>query len=273
MKKAIEDKIKTMDTLVDSGRIKQKDSEKIKVTENVFDEATLKAIYTLSSKGIIEALGGSISTGKEANVFLADGKDHSLAVKIYRINSSTFNSMEDYIMGDPRFRDVRHTKKDIVFAWTKKEYRNLLRASEVGIKVPKPVITERNILVMEFAGKDEKPYPLLKDVRLEETTAKKVFDMLIDYIKRLYMDAELIHADLSEYNVLIETELMEPILIDMGQSVTLEHPRADQFLHRDIQNIVRYFKKYSIISNENDIYTFVTKEKKEHDHDSHQSTT
>jgi RIO kinase 1 len=87
------------------------------------------------------------------------------------------------------------------------------------------------------------------------------------------MDAELIHADLSEYNVLIETELMEPILIDMGQSVTLEHPKADQFLHRDIQNIVRYFKKYGIISNENDIYTFVTKEKKEHDHDSHQSTT
>jgi RIO kinase 1 len=102
MKKAIEDKIKTMDTLVDSGRIKQKDSEKIKVTENVFDEATLKALYTLSSKGIIEALGGSISTGKEANVFLADGKDHSLAIKIYSINSSTFNSMEDYIMGDPR---------------------------------------------------------------------------------------------------------------------------------------------------------------------------
>lgn len=95
---------------------------------------------------------------------------------------------------------------------------------------------------MEFAGKDEKPYPLLKDVQLEEATAKKVYDILRDYIKRLYMDAELIHADLSEYNVLIETEEMEPILIDMGQSVTPEHPKADQFLRRDIQNIVRYFK-------------------------------
>jgi len=269
MKKAIEDQIKTMDTLVDSGRIKKKDSEKTKVTENVFDEATLKALYTLSNKGIIEALGGSISTGKEANVFLADGKDDSLAVKIYRINSSTFNSMEDYILGDPRFRDIRHTKKEIVFAWTKKEYRNLLRAHEVGIKVPKPVLTERNILVMEFAGKDETPYPLLKDVQLEEATAKKVYDILRDYIKRLYMDAELIHADLSEYNVLIETEKMEPILIDMGQSVTPEHPKADQFLRRDIQNIARYFKKYGIKSDENEFYTFVTKDKKEHNHDSH----
>lgn len=263
MAKSIEDQIKTIDTLVDTGRNKNKDSEKRKVTENVFDEATLKAIYTLSNKGIIEALGGSISTGKEANVFLADGKEHSLAIKIYRITTSSFNSMEDYIIGDPRFRDVRHTKKDIVFAWTKKEYRNLLRASEVGIKVPKPITTERNILVMEFMGKDEKPYPLLKDVQLDEKTAKKVFDTLIDYIKKLYVDAGLVHGDLSEYNVLIETEQIEPILIDMGQSVTLEHPRADQFLRRDIQNIERYFKKYGIKSDENDLYTLITKDKKD----------
>ncbi|WP_370573890.1 serine protein kinase RIO [Methanomethylovorans sp.] len=263
MAKSIEDQIKTIDTLVDTGRNKNKDSEKRKVTENVFDEATLKAIYTLSNKGIIEALGGSISTGKEANVFLADGKEHSLAIKIYRITTSSFNSMEDYIIGDPRFRDVRHTKKDIVFAWTKKEYRNLLRAGEVGIKVPKPITTERNILVMEFMGKDEKPYPLLKDVQLDEKTAKKVFDTLIDYIKKLYVDAGLVHGDLSEYNVLIETEQIEPILIDMGQSVTLEHPRADQFLRRDIQNIERYFKKYGIKSDENDLYTLITKDKKD----------
>lgn len=269
MAKTLEDKIKNIDTLIDNGRVKNKDTEKLKVTENVFDEATLKALYTLSNKGIIEALGGSISTGKEANVFLADGKDHNLAVKIYRITSSTFNSMEDYIMGDPRFRDVRHTKKDLIFAWTKKEYRNLLRAGEVGIKVPKPITTERNILVMEFVGKDEKPYPLLKDVQLDEASAKKVFDILINYIKKLYEDAELIHGDLSEYNVLIETELVEPILIDMGQSVTLEHPRADQFLRRDIQNIVRHFKKYGIKSDETELYLFVTKDKKEQNHDSH----
>lgn len=269
MAKTLEDKIKNIDTLIDNGRVKNKDTEKLKVTENVFDEATLKALYTLSNKGIIEALGGSISTGKEANVFLADGKDHNLAVKIYRITSSTFNSMEDYIMGDPRFRDVRHTKKDLIFAWTKKEYRNLLRAGEVGIKVPKPITTERNILVMEFVGKDEKPYPLLKDVQLDEASAKKVFDILINYIKKLYEDAELIHGDLSEYNVLIETELVEPILIDMGQSVTLEHPRADQFLRRDIQNIARHFKKYGIKSDETELYLFVTKDKKEKNHDSH----
>ncbi|WP_321419730.1 serine protein kinase RIO [uncultured Methanomethylovorans sp.] len=269
MAKTLDDQIKNIDTLIDSGRAKNKDSETTKVTDNVFDEATLKALYTLSSKGIIEALGGPISTGKEANVFLADGKDHSLAVKIYRITSSTFNSMEDYIMGDPRFRDVRHTKKDLIFAWTKKEYRNLLRAGEAGIKVPKPIITERNILVMEFIGKDEKPYPLLKDVQLDEESARKVFDILINYIKKLYEDAELIHGDLSEYNVLIETELIEPILIDMGQSVTLEHPRADQFLRRDIQNIARHFRKYGIKSDETELYLFVTKDKKEQNHDSH----
>ncbi|MBC7086818.1 MAG: serine protein kinase RIO [Methanomethylovorans sp.] len=270
MTKTIEDKIKNIDQLIDSERKKQKDSEKIKVTENVFDEATLKALYTLSKKGIIEALGGPISTGKEANVFFAEGKQHhSLAVKIYRITTSTFNSMEDYIIGDPRFKDIRHTKKDIVIAWTKKEYRNLLRAVEVGIKVPKPIITERNILVMDFVGKDEKPYPLLKDVILEEEIANKVFDIIINYVKKLYQNAGLVHGDLSEYNVLIDTESMEPILIDMGQSVTLEHPKADQFLRRDIQNIVRYFRKYGIKTGENGLYLFITSDKEEHYNDSY----
>ncbi|MGM0771933.1 MAG: RIO1 family regulatory kinase/ATPase [Halobacteriota archaeon] len=40
----------------------------------------------------------------------------------------------------------------------------------------------------------------------------------------------------------------------MGQSVTLEHPRADQFLKRDIENILRYFKRYKIDASPQDIY-------------------
>jgi RIO kinase 1 len=62
---------------------------------------------------------------------------------------------------------------------------------------------------------------------------------------------------------------MEPILIDMGQSVTLEHPKADQFLRRDIQNIVRYFRKYGIKTGENGLYLFITSDKEEHYNDSY----
>lgn len=257
MKKEITKKVKRIDTEVDKLRIKRKDSDTLKVTENVFDDPTLKTLYTISSKGILKAMGGPISTGKEANVFLAEGEDKDIAVKIYRISSSTFNSMEEYILGDPRFRNVRHSKRDIIFAWTKKEQRNLIRAKEAGIRVPEPIIAERNVLVMEFMGEDGKPYPQLKDIRLEKEVARNVYDTVINYIDLLYKEANLVHGDLSEYNILIAPKTGEPVFIDMGQSVTSEHPRSRDFLLRDIENIVRYFKKYGIDEDPQQLYSSI----------------
>ncbi|KGK99413.1 serine/threonine protein kinase [Methanococcoides methylutens] len=254
MKKELEGKIKRLDNSVDKLRIRRKDSDNLKVTENVFDNATLKALYTLSNKGIVQALGGSISTGKEANVFLADGEEEDIAIKIYRISSSSFRSMEDYILGDPRFSNIRHNKRDIVFAWTKKEFRNLMRAKQAGVRVPEPIITERNILIMKFMGENGKPYPLLKDMKIQKEDGQMIFETVIDYMHKLYVDANLVHGDLSEYNILIDPEDLTPVIIDMGQSVTLEHPRADQFLKRDIENIARYFKRYKIEESPESIY-------------------
>lgn len=253
-KEGLDTKVKRLDTAVDKLRIKRKDSNTLKVTENVFDDATLKSLYTLSNKGIVQALGGSISTGKEANVFLGEGEKHDIAIKIYRISSSTFRSMEDYILGDPRFTNIRHNKRDIIFAWTKKEFRNLIRANEAGIRVPVPIITERNILIMEFMGENERPFPALKDVKLELEDGKQIFETIIDDMHKLYTKASLVHGDLSEYNILIDTNDLTPIMIDMGQSVTLEHPRADIFLKRDIENILRYFKRFKIDETPESVY-------------------
>lgn len=258
MKKEVTNKVKRIDTEVDRSRMRRKDTDTLKVKENVFDEPTLKTLYTLSNKGIVQAIGGSISTGKEANVFLAEGEEEKdIAIKIYRISSSTFNSMEDYILGDPRFRNVRHSKRDIIFAWTKKEQRNLIRAKEAGIRVPEPIVAERNILVMEFMGEDERPYPQLKDIRLDKETARPVYDTIINYLDLLYNEANLVHGDLSEYNILIVPDTKEPIIIDMGQSVTKEHPRSRDFMIRDIENIVRYFKKYGINEDPHEIYSAI----------------
>ncbi|WP_407355382.1 serine protein kinase RIO [Methanolobus sp. WCC5] len=255
MKKEIVRKVERIDTKVDKLRMKRKDTDTLKVRENVFDEPTLKTLYILSNKGIIDAMGGSISTGKEANVFLAEGEEKDVAVKIYRISSSTFNSMEDYILGDPRFRNIRHSKRDIIFAWTKKEQRNLMRAKEAGVRVPEPIVAERNILVMEFMGEDEKPYPLLKDITLEKEDAKKIYDTIMIYIDLLYNKADLIHGDLSEYNILIIPDKKDTVFIDMGQSVTLQHPRSREFLLRDIENITRYFRKYGIDDDPQELYS------------------
>jgi len=241
-------KVEELDTQIDDLRRKIKDSEDLKVQEAVFDARTLMDLYALASKGVIDALGGSISTGKEANIFQALRGCQPVALKIYRISTSNFKAMQDYLHGDPRFGSVKGTKRAVVSAWTKKEFRNLKRAEEVGILVPHPIAMRENILVMDLVKADHDPAPPLKDVTLPPEEAREVYQKLCQYVSRLYNQAGLVHADLSEFNILYNGE---PIIIDMGQSVTLDHPMAKKFLERDIGNLVRYFqKKYGIGSEE-----------------------
>ncbi|MDQ1254393.1 MAG: kinase 1 [Euryarchaeota archaeon] len=255
-----ERKIRRIDSAKDRSRAKEKDSERLKVEENVFDASTLKLLYTIANKGIIKAMGGSISTGKEANVFYAEGQEKELAVKIYRITSSTFKAMDIYIMKDPRFTNIRNNKRDIIFAWTRKEFQNLKRAKSAGVRAPEPIFAEKNILIMEFMGEKGVPYPLLKDTPLENDEPKIVFDTIVEYMHLLYKEANLIHADLSEYNILIDANNVTPIFIDMGQSVTLEHPNAREFLYRDVHNILRFFSRYGIKDKPEELLTKIQAE-------------
>jgi RIO kinase 1 len=234
--------------------VRIKDMNQLKVREDVFDEVTLLALYKLIHKKWITAIGGSISTGKEANVFFAQRGEEALAIKIYRIRTANFNTMNAYIIGDRRFSHIKHTRKDIVFTWTKKEFSNLKRASEAGVLVPEPLVWDRNILIMQFLGKDEVPYPQLRNVTLDDPG--KIYHEIISMVRRLYSRAGLVHADLSEYNILYGGD--RPYFIDMGQSVTLDHPGANAFLFRDLANINRFFSPYADVIAERTLFTDMT---------------
>jgi RIO kinase 1 len=257
-------KLRRMDEIIDEFRMRIKDSDQRGVFSDVFDEATLMALYELSRKGYIEALGGCFSTGKEANLFHALAKKDDIseiAVKIYLISTANFNAMKEYILGDPRFIGIKQSRKDIILAWTKKEFKNLKRAEEAGVRVPKPYFTKRNILLMEFIGKDGIPMPQLKEAELTHEEAKHIFNMTVEYMKLLYSKAKLVHADLSEYNILVDVNTMEPVIIDMGQSVTTDHFHADTYLRRDVANIARFFGKY-IKTDEDEMISIIKEEVK-----------
>ena len=247
----MKDKLKEIDRYLDKFRFKEKGVEDRKIYAEVLDLRTLKALYKLSAKGYIKALGGVISTGKEANVFYADGhfecEDVPIAVKIYRIETSEFYRMDEYLFGDRRFDLRRISKKDLIFIWAEKEFRNLERAYESDVRVPKPYVHYRNIILMEFLGEDEIPAPTLADIGLdlkELVDMEKLFDEVINNIKKLYKRAELVHADLSEYNIVLFKD--RPYLIDMGQSVLIDHPYARSYLERDLRNVLRFFSKFGI---------------------------
>jgi len=245
-----ESKLKKIDFYLEKLRIKEKDSSERKIYAEVLDERTLKNLYKLSKK-YIRALGGVISTGKEANVFFADGFDDGkpvpVAIKIYRTETSEFYKMDEYIFGDKRFDLRRISRKDLIDLWAEKEFRNLQRAYTSGVNVPKPIVHFKNILIMEFLGEDEIPSPSLFEIGKnlpEVVDCERLFDEIVRNVKLLYKKAELVHSDLSEYNILLHRE--EPYLIDMGQAVLTDHPNAETYFERDLRNLVRFFNKFGL---------------------------
>jgi RIO kinase 1 len=250
---SFEKRLDQFDKKLEEMGVRIKDADQFKVSEDVFDEVTLLALYKLVHKKWLSVIGGSISTGKEANVFYGERDGLGVAIKIYRIRTANFTTMSSYITGDRRFSRVKKSRKELVFAWTRKEFSNLARAQEAGIPVPEPFVWDRNILIMSYLGEDEVPYPQLKNADFDDPAG--IYATIVKYIDLLYNKAELVHGDLSEFNILYGEK---PYLIDMGQSVTRDHPRAYQFLMRDIRNINRFFKNRCDVRNDVEIFNAVT---------------
>lgn len=220
----------------------ERDSELYKIMHDVFDSSTLLTLYYMIHRGVFDSLYGAVSTGKEANIFCAlDKSGKYVAVKIYRIATSDFKNMYRYLAGDPRFRTFRRDRRHVIYTWVSREFKNLQRAHEVGVSVPKPIDFDKNVLAMEFIGQDGVPFPRMRDVPPENP--EYVFEKLVDQVKLLYDKAELVHSDLSEYNVLLTPE---PVLIDFSMATDIANPMSDELLLRDLSKLVNYFKKLGV---------------------------
>jgi RIO kinase 1 len=235
-----------------------KDADQFKVEASVFDDATLGALYKLVQDGYIDAFGGPLSTGKEANVYLAAGPDGDVAVKIYRINASDFRAMRDYLDGDPRFEGIGSDKKKVVVAWTKKEYANLRRALAAGVLVPRPHAVQRNVLVMDYLGTADGRAKRLSEVDVENP--ETAYEVVREYARRLHR-AGLVHGDLSEYNLVVHEDRI--YVLDLGQAVTVHHPNARDFLKRDCRNVASFFSRQGFDVTGDDLLTYVTAENEE----------
>ncbi|MGC8671383.1 MAG: serine protein kinase RIO [Candidatus Micrarchaeia archaeon] len=232
--------------------------EQLKIEEGVFDTRTLQRIGKLFSLGIVSRFYFKIATGKESDIYLAEPGDNVKAdivvLKIFRIETTSFRARLDYILGDPRFSSVKKDMHAIVEVWCKKEYGNLKIAQSARINAPIPYDFSGNVLAMSFIGHNGVPAPQLRNANIENPEA--VLDKIIDQAKKLY-EAGLVHADLSEYNILIKDG--EPYFIDFGQAVMTEHPASGEFLKRDLHNVLDFFsKKYGISRSEENVFKFVT---------------
>jgi serine/threonine-protein kinase RIO1 len=155
--------------------------------------------------------------------------------------------------------------------WAEKEYRNLSRAFSAGVPCPKPLLQKQNILFMKFLGNGGWACPQLREVTMN--SSKKwthLYCQTMVAIRRLYHYARLVHADLSEYNILLcpssmllgnrdfnnnnnnnkqllkgeegsSDEELQIALIDFGQAVHVNHPSAATYLERDLSRLSFFF--------------------------------
>lgn len=225
---------------------KLKPKKDFKTMHNVFDEFTNRTIYKLITQGHFEGLESPISIGKESNVFSALKKDGArVMVKIYRLETCDFNRMNEYIKDDPRYPNLKGGKRNTIFAWVQREYRNLMKAREANVNVPTPLAFSNNVLVLEFIGDDGMIAPKLKDEIPKNP--KKFFDSVINNMKKLYKSG-FVHADLSAFNILNHNET--PVFIDFSQATPLQSSRAQEYLNRDVRNICNFFNKIGLKADE-----------------------
>uniref|UniRef100_A0A1D5R5A3 Serine/threonine-protein kinase RIO1 n=1 Tax=Macaca mulatta TaxID=9544 RepID=A0A1D5R5A3_MACMU len=264
------DKLNVTDSVInkvtEKSRQKEADMYRIKdkadraTVEQVLDPRTRMILFKMLTRGIITEINGCISTGKEANVYHASTADgESRAIKIYKTSILVFKDRDKYVSGEFRFRHgyCKGNPRKMVKTWAEKEMRNLIRLNTAEIPCPEPIMLRSHVLVMSFIGKDDVPAPLLKNVQLSESKARELYLQVIQYMRRMYQDARLVHADLSEFNMLYHAGGV--YIIDVSQSVEHDHPHALEFLRKDCTNVNDFFLKHSVaVMTVRELFEFVT---------------
>ena len=204
----------------------------------------------LASEGIISEVIGRLKSGKEADVYVVRYGDELVAAKVYKDRAHrSFKNNSEYKEG----RSVRSSRSQRAIdrgskfgkeaaedAWKAAEAATLYKLHAAGVRVPTPVMFLEGVLFMELVlGSDGEPAPRLIDVDLEPAQAKAAYlDMLSQLVRILSCD--LIHGDLSPYNVLWSAH--GPTIIDFPQIVSAsQNSNSEKFFLRDAENILGHF--------------------------------
>ncbi|KAL9642846.1 hypothetical protein ABK040_015817 [Willaertia magna] len=257
--------IKQLEKKEMSSKIKLTNKDERATVEQVLDGRTRMILYKLINKGTIYSINGCVSTGKEANVYYANGDeedspDKQYAIKIYKTSILVFKDRDRYVSGEFRFKSgySKHNPRKMVRVWAEKEMRNLRRLENVGIPCPKVLTLKQHVLVMEFIGKSGWAAPRLKDSKLTMSKLREIYIDIIKSMRTMYQKAKLVHGDLSEYNLLYFKGRV--YFIDVSQSVENDHPHALEFLRKDCENIKNFFYKNGLtnIMTTRELFEFVT---------------
>jgi RIO kinase 2 len=206
------------------------------------------AINACVKAAVLKAFGKPLGVGKEADVFDAlDPKGTRVAVKFHRLGRISFRQTR-------RKRGYMLDRAGWLFQSrlaAEKEFHAMKRVYEHGVAVPEPIFQNRHAIVMGVI--DGAMLARWKEV--EEPSA--ILIEILRNVRTAFLDAGMVHGDLSEYNVILKSD-MHVLIIDWPQSVYKDHPNADELLSRDVRNILGFFsRKFRILADFREAFDFV----------------
>lgn len=253
--------LKRTEKKLDALRFRIKDKADRATVDQVLDPRTIRILSKLVNQGHLTEIHGCVSTGKEANVYQATtetGQDR--VIKVYKTSILVFKDRDKYVQGEFRFRRgyCKSNPRKLVQTWAEKEMRNLSRIYQAGIPCPKPHVLKSHILVMDMIGRDGLPAPLLKNANVQDKAKYcSLYYKLVVYMRRLFQECKLVHADLSEFNLILLDD--EIYIIDVSQSVEQDHVMALEFLRKDCVNVNDYFRRKEVATlTTRELFDFIT---------------
>jgi len=207
------------------------------------------AINALVKAGTIEAFGKPLGVGKEADVYDAlTPAGARIAVKFHRLGRISFRQTR-------RKRGYVKEHSGWLFQSrlaAEREFQALKLVYQQGVAVPEPLSQNRHVIAMGIIEGAE--LAKWKEILKPENVLKEI----LRNVKKAYLKAGVVHADLSEYNIILKPD-MHILIIDWPQYVMANHPNAQQLLTRDVKNVLKYFsRRYGLKVKNKEVYAYVT---------------
>lgn len=232
----------------------RKEEERLKEVEKVFgyvfDRPTLLNIYKFFHNGYLDRFEFPIASGKESIVFAASKGEKFYAIKVYKITASNFKNIREYAASRWGIGKIS-SKRKLMNLWAFREYENLSKAREAGLFVPKPIKVYGNVLQMQYIGTKSTPAIQLRDASFDQ----KVVEQIFSDMRKLYINAKLVHGDISEYNYLYYRK--KAYMIDLAQAIDTEDPYHLTLLKRDVNNIIRFLSRFRYSFDNNKILKYI----------------
>jgi RIO kinase 1 len=215
---------------------------------------TPKSLEQLVRDGLVDEVLRPLKSGKEASVYVVRSEGEIRCAKVYKeANKRGFHKQALYQEGRKvrNSRQARAMEKNTRFGrqqqeevWQNAEVDALYRLASAGVRVPKPYNFVEGVLLMELVTDENgSAAPRLNDLELSAEQALEYHGLLIKEVVRM-LCAGLVHGDLSEYNILVDSH--GPVIIDLPQAVdAAANNNAARMLERDVNNLASYFGRFA----------------------------